>query len=81
MNTYYLNYRCRKCGQMLYTKFVDSSNDIREAASNVPYASGMLATSEAHPTCTCKIQQDEQVFCDLISISRSKVENAIVVNM
>lgn len=68
----YLNYRCRKCGQILSVKIPDDYNYRR---INEP---GTLATSQNHPTCNAGIAEDEQVFCDLVSVSESQLTGSML---
>ena len=76
MKTYYVNYRCRKCGQIISVKRKGDSN-VYKFVSNIAEYLGNLATANTHPTCSAGIQDDEYVLCDLISVSKSPLEGAI----
>ena len=65
---YFINYRCRKCGQLLASKYIT-----REA---MPYKQlnslGVTITNEySHPGCT--IEDTEKVFCDMVSTSTKQI--------
>lgn len=74
MNTYYMNFRCRKCGRLLYVK-TESELSPTNFVSNLPYPEGCLAGSSSH-TCPALIQEDEFILCDLVSISKSPLKDA-----
>lgn len=63
----YINYRCRKCGQLISEKISEDS-----AYSRINYSRGVIITiDQKHPNCI--IDPTEKVLCDLISISDESI--------
>lgn len=74
--TWYVNYRCRKCGQLLCSEekyYIGCT--AHEFASSLDDIKGKLATSKVH-ACPAGIQEDEFILCDLVSISKSPLKDA-----
>ena len=65
----YLNYRCRKCGKYI-AKEIDH-------LSRYDGYGGLLLTKEDHPNCSENIENDERVFSDCISCSKTPLENTV----
>lgn len=76
MNTYYMNFRCRKCSRLLYIKVDSELSPTIFFVSNSSYREGCLATSSSH-ACPAGIQEDEFILCDLVSVSKTPLEGAV----
>lgn len=77
--TWYMNYRCRKCGQLVYTKEKCVQGcTASELVSSIEGTKGKLATSKTH-RCLAGMQEDEYILCDLVSISKTPLKGAVEV--